>query len=126
MLGDLRACYDLGESYELGIGTPVRLEEAALTYQKSCDGNYAASVLNWAKCIWKMNHQSISIGTKLIQKGCNGGDFYGCFSMLESFKRTEMTKNLLRWLLIIMSRVVIKIMLLPAWLLENHLIQETT
>ena len=52
MLGDLRTCYDLGESYELGIGTPVRLEEAAITYQKSCD-MMLLLVLNWAKCIWK-------------------------------------------------------------------------
>ena len=80
LLGDLRACYDLGESYELGIGTPVSIEEAALTYQKSCDGDYAASCSKLGEIhLEKMNHKNISIGTKLIQKGCNGGDLHGCF-----------------------------------------------
>ena len=37
MLGDLRSCFGVGMGHELGIGTPVDLDNAMVKYEESCD-----------------------------------------------------------------------------------------
>ena len=80
MLGDLRSCFGVGMGYELGIGTPVDLDNAMVKYEESCDQDYAAACSKVGEFHLqdKVRTSDIDTGEKLVQKGCEGGDILGC------------------------------------------------
>lgn len=90
--GSAAACGELGEAYELGIGTPQNRPIAAILYADACDAGDAASCYRSGSLMMALADEGARAGADaLYERACTLGSLDGCAALARSYDNQENT-----------------------------------
>jgi hypothetical protein len=79
--GDAKACFTLGELYQIGKGVALDREQTVLFFQKACDGGVARACFELGRCYeWGTGVVAPDFvqAMSFYRQACDGGAFEGC------------------------------------------------